>query len=244
MPAAIRSTAAASTGRRSRIPEWQALARWANTGKPAATAAASADFETYRARIEPIFLKERDGPTGRASCAGCHSGIATRLKLQPPAVRDAWTGEQSRQNFAAASQLIVAGDPAKSRLLRAPARAVGGRRPEPHRRQVLEDRRTIRNGRRWPRGSRSRDARCGAAAAAARPLDFEFFKTRVQPMFMAKRDRAGPLHAVPHPRHRQRLRLAAAGRRRDDLDRRAGAEELRVGVGAGRARRARRPAAC
>ena len=40
------------------------------------------DFEAYRTRIEPIFLKERDGPAGKVTCAGCHSGIATRLQAR------------------------------------------------------------------------------------------------------------------------------------------------------------------
>ena len=166
-------------------PEWQALARWANTGRSTSTAA-SADFEVYRAKIEPIFLLERDGPTGRASCAGCHSGIATRLKLQAPPTSGSWTVEQSRQNFAAASQLIVAGDPAKSRLLVHPLEQSAGGDP------------SHTGGKFWKSQDdpewqalaawvRAATPAAGGAAAAARPLDFDFFKARVQPMFVAKR---------------------------------------------------------
>jgi cytochrome c553 len=167
-------------------PEWQALARWATTGKPAATATASADFETYRATIEPIFLKERDGPTGRASCAGCHSGIATRLKLQQPPPSGAWTEEQSRQNFAAASQLIVAGDPARSRLLLQPLEQSAGGDPSHTGGKFWKS----QDDPEWQAMAawvRTAKPAAGAGAAAARPLDFDFFKTRVQPMFMAKR---------------------------------------------------------
>jgi cytochrome c553 len=166
--------------------EWQALARWANSGKPAATATESADFDTYRATIEPIFLKERDGPTGRASCAGCHSGIATRLRLQPPPDSGGWTEAQSRQNFAAASQLIAAGEPAKSRLLLHPLEQSAGGDP------------SHTGGKFWKSQDdpewqalaawvRAAKPAASTGAAAARPLDFDFFKTRVQPLFTAKR---------------------------------------------------------
>ena len=166
-------------------PEWQALARWANTGRSTSTAA-SADFDVYRTKIEPIFLREREGPTGRASCAGCHSGIATRLKLQPPPGSGSWTLEQSRQNFSAASQLIVAGDPAKSRLLAHPLEQSAGGDP------------SHTGGKFWKSQDdpewqalaawvRAAKPAAGGGAAAARPLDFDFFKARVQPIFMAKR---------------------------------------------------------
>jgi cytochrome c553 len=167
-------------------PEWQTLARWVNTGKATATTTASADFETYRAKIEPIFLKERDGPTGRASCAGCHSGINTRLRLQAPPPSGSWSVEQSRQNFAAASQLIVAGEPAKSRLLLHPLEQSAGGDP------------SHTGGKFWKSQDdpewqalaawvKTATPAAGGGGAAARPLDFDFFKARVQPMFMAKR---------------------------------------------------------
>ena len=41
---------------------------------------AGLDFETYRTRIEPIFLKQREsGPR----CYDCHSAMNTRLRLEP-----------------------------------------------------------------------------------------------------------------------------------------------------------------
>ncbi len=135
-------------------PEWQTLAAWVRAGRPATTTTAALDFEAYRTRIEPIFLKERDGPAGKVTCAGCHSGIATRLKLRhrrrPGA---AWTAEQSRQNFAAASPLMVGGDPLKSRLLR-PRRSIPRRAATRATAAASSGRpRTIRSGRRWPDGS-------------------------------------------------------------------------------------------
>src|SRR4030088_3305499 len=62
------------------------------------------DFQTYRTRIEPIFLKQRqDG----VRCYDCHSKLVTRLRLEPLSSGSAsWTEEQSRRNFAIVSQLI------------------------------------------------------------------------------------------------------------------------------------------
>ena len=41
---------------------------------------ASLDFQAYRDRIEPIFLKKR---TGGMRCYDCHSLLPTRLRLDP-----------------------------------------------------------------------------------------------------------------------------------------------------------------
>src|ERR1700680_4373006 len=62
------------------------------------------DFATYRARVEPIFLKQRQNGT---RCYDCHSVIATRLRLEQLAPgSSSWTEEQSRKNFEVVSQLI------------------------------------------------------------------------------------------------------------------------------------------
>jgi hypothetical protein len=82
--------------------------------------AQSLDFEYYRTRVEPIFLKKR--PT-HARCVVCHSTAenTSAFRLQPlPAGKTAWTEDQSRRNFAFVSQLVIPGDPASSRLLKHP----------------------------------------------------------------------------------------------------------------------------
>src|SRR5438270_13513936 len=62
----------------------------------------SLDFETYRTRIEPIFLKHRQGGV---RCYDCHSVLAPRLRLEPLSPgNSAWTTEQSRRNFEVISQ--------------------------------------------------------------------------------------------------------------------------------------------
>ena len=82
------------------------------------------DYEFYKARVEPLFLEKRPD---HARCVTCHAG-STTLRLQRLASgASAWTEAQSRQNFEAATALVVAGSPDASRLLRHPlARAAGG----------------------------------------------------------------------------------------------------------------------
>ncbi len=84
----------------------------------AMTSAQTLDFEVFKARVEPVFLKKRPG---HARCVACHVDAATAFRLQklPPAAT-MWTEEQSRKNFEVASRLVTPGDPANSRLLKHP----------------------------------------------------------------------------------------------------------------------------
>jgi hypothetical protein len=75
----------------------------------------SLDFEYYKTRVEPIFLKKRPG---HARCVVCHAGSNNAFRLQPlPAGGITWTEEQSRRNFEIVSRLVTPGDPTSSRLL-------------------------------------------------------------------------------------------------------------------------------
>jgi YVTN family beta-propeller protein len=153
--------------------------------------AAALDFETYRTHVEPIFLKQRESGV---RCYDCHSTLNTRLRLEPlPAGNSSWTEEQSRKNFAVVLQLTTPGEPLKSRLLLHPLAPDAGGDPahtggkfwktqsDPEWQMVAE----------WVRH---------AAAAPASPatvsnskttsgLDFEFFQTTIQPIFL--KDRPG-----------------------------------------------------
>jgi len=87
--------------------------------------AQSLDFEVYRTKVEPIFLKKR---VGHARCAVCHeaNNSAFRLEKRPPA-GSSWTEEQSRKNFEFVKNLVKPGDPADSKLLLHPlAHGAGG----------------------------------------------------------------------------------------------------------------------
>ena len=81
----------------------------------ACVAAQSLDFDFYRTRVEPIFLKKRPGHT---RCIVCHSGGRRAFSLQVLSPGNTtWTEEQSRRNFESVSRLVVPGNPASSVLL-------------------------------------------------------------------------------------------------------------------------------
>jgi YVTN family beta-propeller protein len=146
------------------------------------------NYEEYRSRIEPIFLKKRQG---NVRCYDCHSTLPTRFRLQPFLPGDSsWTEEQSRQNFELVSQLVTPQDPLKSRLLLHPlAQEAGGDQmhaggkfwesqndPEW---QMIAD---------WVRhGSAGLSPIQPASSSASDALDFHFFKSRVQPIFLKER---------------------------------------------------------
>ena len=171
-------------------PEWQTLAAWVRTGaRPAAqtTSNEGLSFEVYRTRIEPIFLKERAVGEGAGMCVNCHSRISTRLRLQPLAEgAKTWTVEQSRQNFEAVKRVVVSGDPATSPLAVHPlapaaggdAQHTGGKfwtSPENAEYQAVVA---------WVKAATPAAATTASATPA---LDFEYFRTKVQPIFLARR---------------------------------------------------------
>ncbi|MGC4081896.1 MAG: hypothetical protein QM736_07265 [Vicinamibacterales bacterium] len=115
----------------------------------------------------------------------CHSRIATRLRLQPLSEgAKTWTEAQSRQNFEAVKRVVVAGDPSKSPLAVHPLAPAAGGDPQ------------HTGGKFWTSQENPeylavvawvKAAAPDANAKAAVVPDFEFFRTRVQPIFLAKR---------------------------------------------------------
>jgi len=92
----------------------------------AALSAQSLDFNTYRTKVEPIFMKKR--PT-HARCIVCHQNAAGRIfrleKFSDGATT--WNEEQSRKNFETVSKLVKPADPMSSLLLKQPlAHEAGG----------------------------------------------------------------------------------------------------------------------
>ena len=149
----------------------------------------SSDFETYRTRIEPIFLKPRqDG----VRCYDCHSKLVTRLRLEPLSPGgSSWTEEQSRRNFAVVSQLITPSEPLKSRLLLHPlAQEAGG---DPYHTGgkfwASQDDPEWKMLAGWVgHGVETKPAApTPLHSAAADALDFQFFKAKVQPIFLKQR---------------------------------------------------------
>jgi hypothetical protein len=95
----------------------------AQTAAPRAPAS-TLDYETFKAKVQPLLLEKRPG---HARCYTCHStGTAFRLQRLPPG-RTAYTEEESRKNFEAVTRVVVPGVPTKSRLLTMPlAHEAGG----------------------------------------------------------------------------------------------------------------------
>jgi hypothetical protein len=110
-----------------------AVAAWAFAAAPSGGSAAprqdtsksvTLDYEFFKARVEPIFLKRR--PT-HARCYACHAsntGPQYLVRLSPG--NSTWTEEQSRKIFQNVSRLVDHSDPMNSRLLIHPLSPMAG----------------------------------------------------------------------------------------------------------------------
>lgn len=95
------------------------LSRRANPGQSKAATSASSkdifDFNFFKSKVEPIFLKERPG---HARCYSCHSDPNRLFHLEHLSQgATEWTEEQSRRNFQTVTRLVAPGDPRSSLLL-------------------------------------------------------------------------------------------------------------------------------
>ena len=85
--------------------------------RQSASGPAALDYDTFRTRVQPIFLDKRPG---LARCYVCHSqGTPFRLQRFADGATS-WTEEDTRKNFEAIQRLVVAGKPEASRLLLMP----------------------------------------------------------------------------------------------------------------------------
>ena len=92
-----------------------------------AAADTTLDYEYFKTRVEPIFLKKRDD---HVRCYVCHSEANTNFKLEK--LSDGakfWSEEQSRKQFEMVSKLVVPGKPELSRLLLQPLALEAGGNP-------------------------------------------------------------------------------------------------------------------
>ena len=92
------------------------------------------DYEFFKTRVEPIFLKKRSDEHAR--CYVCHQvmrhgGGPLSLDMLPPGA-SFWTEEQSRHNFEVVSKLVVPGDPSLSLFLRMPLAPEAGGLADTH----------------------------------------------------------------------------------------------------------------
>ncbi|MDB5862769.1 MAG: hypothetical protein JWO70_575 [Betaproteobacteria bacterium] len=76
------------------------------------------DYEFFKTRVEPVFLKKRPD---HVRCYVCHSDSNSAFKLEKLAPGSTfWTEEQSRKNFQVVSHLVVPGNTDASLLLTRP----------------------------------------------------------------------------------------------------------------------------
>ena len=98
----------------------------AATAGQAGPAAKTLDYDYFKTKVQPVFLEKR---TGYTRCVVCHAGSGEGgagflQRLSPGAAT--WDEEQSRKNFTAASRLVGAGQPMKSRRLTHPLEPTAG----------------------------------------------------------------------------------------------------------------------
>ncbi len=86
----------------------------AGTAAVAAAPAPALDYNFFKTRVQPIFLKKREG---HARCVVCHGGANNALHLAPLPASGEWSEDDTKNNFAAVSALVNRNDPANSRLL-------------------------------------------------------------------------------------------------------------------------------
>jgi len=86
---------------------------------PVAAQTPELDYEFFKARVEPVFLKKRTGHTRCYICHGAGSTNAFKLEKLPDGEKF-WNEDQSRRNFDTVSTLVTPGNFSASRLLTQP----------------------------------------------------------------------------------------------------------------------------
>ena len=87
---------------------------------PEAAAQTTLDFEFFKTRVAPIFLKKRGE---HARCYVCHqrsSGSSYQYLEKLPEGADFWTDAQLRTMMERISRLAVPGDPSRSKIVMYP----------------------------------------------------------------------------------------------------------------------------
>jgi hypothetical protein len=176
-----------------------------NTG--AADSTKGLDYEFYKESVEPIFIRYRGGFVGAdTACVACHTVQANAPLGLVPLVEENgevfWTEEQSRQNFENVAMLVNPSAPETSRLLMAPLAPIAG--GESHSGGIFwdsPDHSEYRLIAEW--------IASGDPSATADPIvevDFEFYRSCVQPIFVNPIDNAMPCtechsgqFAIPNP---------------------------------------------
>ena len=156
---AASAIALVAPARLARAQSGQAKTQAASGSRP------SLDYEFFKTRVEPIFIKKRWPDHSR--CYVCHElsrhGGGPLSLESVPAGASFWTEEQSRHNFEVVSKLVIPGDPASSLFLQMPLAPEAGGLADTHqggRQFTSKDDPDWKNMEAWVRG-----AKAGASAS-------------------------------------------------------------------------------
>jgi hypothetical protein len=84
-------------------------------GASQAAPAPGLDYDFFKTKVEPIFMKKRPG---HSPCVVCHTGANNFLRLEELAPgQTAWNEDQSRKQFDSISKLVTPANRPESRLL-------------------------------------------------------------------------------------------------------------------------------
>jgi hypothetical protein len=161
-------------------------------------APAMLDYEVFKTRVQPILMSPRKG---NARCVACHATGGGNSYLEPLAPGSTtYTDEQTRRNFERVLRLVAPGEPLKSILLMNPlAEEAGGShwhgggkhwqsQNDPEWQALAAWVRTRATGTALTPAAPSAPAAAPAATVVSpASLDYEVFKTRVQPILMSPR---------------------------------------------------------
>ena len=87
----------------------------ANPVLAAQAGGANLDYDFFKTRVAPIFMKKRPG---HSPCVVCHTEANNFLRLEPLAPgQTAWNDEQMRKMFTSISRLVTPANRPESRLL-------------------------------------------------------------------------------------------------------------------------------
>jgi hypothetical protein len=82
---------------------------------PSTAGAQALDYDFFKTKIQPIFLKKREGHT---RCIVCHAGANNAMRLTPLAANATnFSEEQTKTNFETLSRIVVPGKPMESHFL-------------------------------------------------------------------------------------------------------------------------------
>jgi hypothetical protein len=155
------------------------------------------DYDMFKTKVQPILMSPRQG---NARCISCHSTGGGNAYLEPLAPGATYTEEQTRRNFERVVRLVTPGEPLKSLLLTNPlAEEAGGShwhgggkhwqsQDNPEWQTLAAWVRTRSTANAVPdRSVAAVPAAASTQAGATSKLDFEVFRTRVQPILMSAR---------------------------------------------------------